>query len=315
MSESRDTVQEFGRELVNARQYKGITLEQISEITKIDEHYLKAMEDGKWDLLPRPYMEAFLKAYAQAVGMHVPKVMKKYREMVYLTQEEGFPESDDQQMVKEADQAVTGNDHPSEETPEMEPAKHWKKYAAAGILIVVLIIVVTLIFRSGPEKPPPILVDDQDSASQFEETEAEALSAVDGSETFSPTPSPTSDERARDTLGRSTIIKKKISTRFTLEARATQSCWLRATLDRNRVQDVLLVSGETLTWKVYQEIHLVAGNAGGLELIFNGDSLGILGPVGEPVTVVIGPEGIKSQKLGVERSPADTGAVERVRRP
>jgi hypothetical protein len=47
-----------------------------------------------------------------------------------------------------------------------------------------------------------------------------------------------------------------------------------------------------------REIHIVVGNAGGLELTLGGQPLGSLGPQEKPVTLVIGAEGIKSQRLG-----------------
>ena len=36
----RDLAETFGRELINARKFKGITLEQISDLTKIQLRYL-----------------------------------------------------------------------------------------------------------------------------------------------------------------------------------------------------------------------------------------------------------------------------------
>jgi hypothetical protein len=77
-------------------------------------------------------------------------------------------------------------------------------------------------------------------------------------------------------------------------------------MDKKKIQDVLLAVGDTIAWRAATEIELVVGNAGGLELEMDGQSLGLLGPEGKAVTVLITPEGIKSQRMGKVHLPPDS---------
>jgi len=288
MSESRESIIEFGRELINAREYKNMSIEQISEITKIDIKYLRAMEMGDWDLLPRPYMEAFLKAYAETVGMNVPKVMKKYREMVRY-------ELLDRPELDGDEETALEKDH-TEEIPELPHLGKRKVVIFAGILvIVILIIVLSIVFKSGDKEIEPA-GDRQSTVPPSEQlgTQPETTQAQTETETPSREVDQSITSRSRDL----TEAERKPVMGIVLQALAVETCWLQAIMDQDRVRDVLLSPGDKITLRASDEIHLVIGNAAGLELIMGEDTLKTLGPKAKPITMVIGPEGIKSQRLG-----------------
>jgi transcriptional regulator with XRE-family HTH domain len=73
----------FGLELQKAREYRGMTLEEVSRTTKINVKYLRALEDEEFDVLPEPYVKAFIKAYAEVVGMNVLKVMSEFSTLIH----------------------------------------------------------------------------------------------------------------------------------------------------------------------------------------------------------------------------------------
>lgn len=68
----------FSEELRNARESKNITLADISKQTRISIKYLQAIEQGTFDVLPQTYVRAFIKAYAEAIGLNAAEVMHKY---------------------------------------------------------------------------------------------------------------------------------------------------------------------------------------------------------------------------------------------
>ncbi|MHA5104720.1 RodZ domain-containing protein [Oenococcus oeni] len=60
----------IGKHLQDAREYHGLTLEDISSSTKIQVRYLQAIETGQVDKLPGPfYVKAFIRQYANTVGL------------------------------------------------------------------------------------------------------------------------------------------------------------------------------------------------------------------------------------------------------
>jgi cytoskeletal protein RodZ len=68
----------FSEELRNVRESKNITLADISKLTRINHKYLQAIEQGTFDVLPQTYVRAFIKAYAEAIGLNAAEVLHKY---------------------------------------------------------------------------------------------------------------------------------------------------------------------------------------------------------------------------------------------
>jgi len=68
-------------ELKRAREERGIPLAQISDITRIGEEYLQALENGDIKMLPQAYVRAFLREYADVVGLSPDDMMRKYDAM------------------------------------------------------------------------------------------------------------------------------------------------------------------------------------------------------------------------------------------
>lgn len=287
MAEKVNTVLEFGRELVNARNYKGLTLEQISEITKIAARYLQAMEEGEWDLLPRPYMEAFLKSYAETVGMNVPKVIKKYREMV-LTELVALGEAEPTEQVDEKTSV--------QEAPLLYKSIFNSKFKIYGLIsgLVIVLLIVFIVKSCGDGKEVGERENQADLESGATQTLAETVRDQEARLPEVQDTTQVNQERREDTPP----SPRRVTTEIDLQAKASARCWLKATIDQGQVRDVLLVPGDTITLQAADEIHIVVGNAGGLELILGGESLGSLGPPEKPVTLVIGHDGIKSQRLG-----------------
>lgn len=309
----RDMAESFGRELISARKFKGIALEQISDLTKIQLRYLEAMEAGHWDVLPQPYMEAFLKAYADVVGMNVPKVMKMFRDLRR------------QMLAIEAPE----EELPAEPAPIQPPSPAPPRKSSAGWIISGLLILsaaaVALYFIFKPDISPRFAsLNEAEEGVQKESPEPAAGGTATSDSTSVPDSISTSPDSAMipadatsvpsdsgqhgETLPRTNIAPVEIPVGVNLLARARQRCWLRAILDKEDTQEALLVPGDSLVLRANNEVELLVGNAGGLELELDGESLGVLGPNGRAVTVVINPDGIMSQRLGRVNSLPDSAA-------
>lgn len=73
-------MKEIGEILQKAREEKAISLEQISELTKIRLLYLRALEAGEFEKLPgRVYVKGFLKSYAKTVELDPTKILQIYQ--------------------------------------------------------------------------------------------------------------------------------------------------------------------------------------------------------------------------------------------
>ena len=66
---------ELGNRLKEARLLKGLSLDDLQEITKIQKRYLIGIEEGNYSSMPgKFYVRAFIKQYAEAVGLE-PEVL------------------------------------------------------------------------------------------------------------------------------------------------------------------------------------------------------------------------------------------------
>ena len=62
-------MKEIGAVLYEARTEQGLTLEELSERTRIRVDYLKAVEEGNPEKVPGEAYFAFIRTYAREVGL------------------------------------------------------------------------------------------------------------------------------------------------------------------------------------------------------------------------------------------------------
>lgn len=71
---------EISRQLKEARESLGLSLEDIQEKTRILKGHLIAIENGQFDKLPSPYYaRKYLRQYAEAVGLEPQHILRKFR--------------------------------------------------------------------------------------------------------------------------------------------------------------------------------------------------------------------------------------------
>ena len=125
---------DIGEKLKSAREAKGLSIEDIEKATKIQSRYLTAIEKDEFDKLPGDfYVRAFIRQYAQVVGLDGKELLSDYHEDV--------PEADPDEYVENS------IDNKSEEVRETTNNKKnlWKNYLpriaiALGVIIVILVV-------------------------------------------------------------------------------------------------------------------------------------------------------------------------------
>ncbi|MGB9678468.1 MAG: helix-turn-helix domain-containing protein [Thermoanaerobacteraceae bacterium] len=91
---------ELGEFLKSERLKKGMSLDQLQEITKIRTRYLKAIEDGDYSVMPAlVYAKGFVKSYAEALGIDGNNLVKKYS-YIFEEKEEKEESIADQKVEK-----------------------------------------------------------------------------------------------------------------------------------------------------------------------------------------------------------------------
>ncbi|MFJ5770041.1 helix-turn-helix domain-containing protein [Psychrobacillus sp. NPDC093180] len=71
---------ELGARLKEARLAKGYSIDDLQEITKIQKRYLTGIEEGNYATMPGAfYVRAFIKQYAEAVGLNGDELLESYK--------------------------------------------------------------------------------------------------------------------------------------------------------------------------------------------------------------------------------------------
>lgn len=79
---------QIGERLKEAREARNLSLEELQEMTKIQKRYLQAIEEGNLQILPgKFYARAFMKEYANAVGLDPDELLEEHKEEVPKTEE------------------------------------------------------------------------------------------------------------------------------------------------------------------------------------------------------------------------------------
>ena len=132
------TLRELGERLRQAREEKGISLEQIKNSTKIRLCYLQALENGELRLIPgEVYIRGFLQNYAACVGLNSGEILEQYDQL---------RAAKDVPVPKAAELEAA--------TPEPRPRFNWWQPALVGGAIVLLASLIYL-GRSGESRPAP----------------------------------------------------------------------------------------------------------------------------------------------------------------
>ena len=74
---------ELGQEMAAQRESKGLTVKQLSDITKISVVNIENIEKGVLDFLPSAYVKAYLSALSQELGLDPTVILKKYHESFF----------------------------------------------------------------------------------------------------------------------------------------------------------------------------------------------------------------------------------------
>ncbi len=177
MSENDNEQQiQIGKKLRDARQAKGYTLDDLQQLTKIQKRYLIAIEDEKFDELPGDfYVRAFIKQYADTVGLDGNELLKEFNEQLPKAKTEEYSDHISQAVETRANRRKTVSQGVSKVRQYMPTI-----IIACVIVIVLATIWVTAIVRGHQDSSTKI---DNSSVSVSGESRKKSSSSVKKSST------------------------------------------------------------------------------------------------------------------------------------
>lgn len=125
---------DIGDKLRSARKAKGMSIEDVEKITKIQRRYLTAIENDDFDQLPGDfYVRAFIRQFADVVGLNGKELLADYKSEV--------PEAKPEEYVENS------IDNKSERIKETTNSRKglWRNYlpqiaTVTGVVLVILVV-------------------------------------------------------------------------------------------------------------------------------------------------------------------------------
>ncbi len=286
----------FGNKLKQEREKRKISLEQISVTTKIGTRMLQALEEDKFNQLPGGiFNKGFVRAYSRCLGLDEDQIVAEY------LQASGDAPPPRTEIAVREDEARENEEHVRRlESNSEGPLRQlpWGWFAA---LLLVVALALSLWTRHQRERagqslhPAPAstvnaLTPEQASGKPADPNPPNPNAANNSgnqdhgsraSTAGSRTPgSPTADA-ANAAVGE-----------FTVVIHAREESWISVTVDGRAIASQLLSEGSDLTVRGQKEIIVKAGNAGGVDVRFNGQKLDTGAGYGEVKTLTFGSRGL-----------------------
>ncbi|POH13986.1 hypothetical protein BGL41_02685 [Fructilactobacillus sanfranciscensis] len=130
----------IGEKLKSAREKAGLSIDEVQKDTKIQKKYLVAIENDDFEALPgKFYVRAFVKTFANAVGLNGDKFVEDYLPNNNVTGEV----KSDAKPVK--DQALTASRVVRPTPTETKAKMDFRKYLPLGVIAVIVVIVLVVV--------------------------------------------------------------------------------------------------------------------------------------------------------------------------
>ena len=238
----------------------------------IRDRYLEAIEAGNYKVVPgEVYLKGFIKSYATALGLDGAA-------MVRLYVEEKTPPAPPVEQVP-ADDAAKAEAVPApvEEAPApRESVRVRRKRRKSSSLGLVAAFCAALLCAGAAGY---WLLGAKEPGAATEQVQTPVQSAVTQPPASQPVEKPKAPAKAP------APPEKKQEKPVEITAKFSGRCWISVYVDGKSALVQTIPAGKTLTWKADKEIKIYAGNAGAVEVLYNGKNAGKLGAAGEVVTI------------------------------
>lgn len=253
---------DIGKILRDAREARGLTLEQVEEETKIRRKYLEALEKEAFDVLPgRVYVRGFLRNYARFLELDERALLARLEDVL-------------------PPEAATVPETPPVQEKDHRPGGSYRRiaYGLAGLALAFILIwgagrVAGIIRGSEPGgnpggSPPAQVSGDPATVSREPAAGGQgqpgAAAGIGGEVSSAPsTPSPS---------GVNLVLSV-----------TDETCWMRVVVDGQDKFTGELAANQSRTFQARQRIWVKLGNAGVVNVQVNGQNLGVLGGRGQVV--------------------------------
>ncbi|MFH6681451.1 DUF4115 domain-containing protein [Bacillus amyloliquefaciens] len=273
---------ELAIRLKEAREEKGMSLDELQAATKIQKRYLTALEEGSYDVIPGNfYVRAFIKQYAEAVGLDSDQLFEEYKKDIPNTYHDDVSEKiSSLAMQRELPKSAS-------------KAAEWLPTVLIVIGVIIVIAIVYAIIQLGMSKSGQ--TDGDKAATQSEskyEIPKDSALKNDGNTNDTQTDSKKDTKepeqkkkekssekteiKAAGTEGSASSYDVSGADKYKLELIASDNAWIRVRDDSGgSLKEGTLQKGETYKKDItdQKQIEIRTGYAPNLKIKINGEVL------------------------------------------
>ncbi|MCX7697996.1 MAG: DUF4115 domain-containing protein [Candidatus Goldbacteria bacterium] len=236
----------FGDLLKEAREKKGFKYSDIHKILKIDEKYIRALEEEDFTAFDRPiYMKLFLNTYARFLKLDVEKINELFLNSPQVKEIMKEEKSNIKNLEKKEIMKETEAKELKQPLPFIINLNNKTTYFVIAGIAIFLIATFWFIFN---------ILKEQQNKAKIEE----------GKKIY--------------------VVQTPQTLKITIKAKA--DVWMKAKYD-GKEEDFLLKNGQEKKILDVAKVVFLVGNAGGVEFIVNGDSIGTIGEEGEVINGLV----------------------------
>lgn len=295
----------LGHRLRTQRERLGLTVSQIATQTKIRETYLEAIENDRLESIPGGFFSrAFVRQYAIALGLKAeeiegqleavtvpPEETVRVEKIMNAYQQNASGHRNHRGALLPGEEEEPEYFHQAEFLKDSNTGKRW--LALAAVLIVGCGAYLT--WQRSPEMLTKLWPATSKTDIVWPTLPTPPRPSVVVPETIGPEPIPAAVESAKP-VPQSQPPANDAASNVQVAVVAKEKSWVRLISDGTKLFGGTMEAGERRVLNGSASAVIFTGNAGGIELAYNGRPLGAVGPRGQVRTAVFTPQGYEIRK-------------------
>jgi cytoskeletal protein RodZ len=289
----------LGALLRSERENRGLSHEQLAQITRLRKRFLEALENEEWENLPPSvFVKGFIKSYAKALGLDEGKLLDLYKSTI--------------------------PDEVAPPIPILVPKKPRKKIPLLSALCLIALALAVYFFtgRPSPEQGTVQLEEGLSGQTQQEpikeetqpvvqeKPQEELLKKQEEPVEVAPPPVgmgkreiPESQPQEKESTSYPTdedlFTPSEMDTSGTADWQVLTGIvhlrtWIRIYIDNEAPKEYILQPGSRPQWKAKKGFYVLVGNAAGMDFEFDGKDIKDIGELGQVVSLRL-PEGFERE--------------------
>src|SRR6185369_6580359 len=283
----------FGERLKHEREKRKISLDEVSNATKISTRMLRAIEQEQFGLLPGGiFNKSFVRSYARHLGLNEDEIVANYLEVVRANEpqeQNGLtPEAEARKIMEQrAFLVLRERQRTVAEVP-------WSIVALALLLLALGLALWNL--RSRPEASSA-----GGPVQAVSTSNSKPISEAPIPPSTTETPKPTAE--ATPSAAVSPDVGTQPAGSFRVIIRAREASWIQITAAGKEILEGTLLGETQRMVDARNELIIKAGNVGGLEFWFTGQKLPTQGDQDQVKTLTFDSTGLVTTATRIQPAP------------